>query len=37
MLLIRALLRLHGWLERSGWVYCIWKGAESSILAVEFF
>ena len=37
MHLIRALLRSHGWLERSGWIYGIRKGAESSILAFEFF
>ena len=30
-------LRLHGWLERSGWIYSIRKGAGSSILAFEFF
>jgi hypothetical protein len=33
----QRLLRLHGWLERSGWIYGIWKGAGSSILAFEFF
>ena len=33
----QRLLRLQGWLERSGWIYGIWKGAGSSILAVEFF
>ena len=32
----RRLLSLHGWLEWSGWIYGIWKGAGSSILAVEF-
>ena len=37
ILLDQRLLRLHGWLERSGWIYCIWKGAGSSILAFEFF
>jgi len=37
MLLDQRLFRLHGWLERSGGIYCIWKGAGSSILAFEFF
>jgi hypothetical protein len=37
MLLDQRLLRLHGWLERSGWIYCIRKGTGSSILAFEFF
>ena len=36
ILLDQRLLRLHGWLERSGWIYCIRKGAGSSILAFEF-
>ena len=33
----QRLLRAHGWLERSGWIYDIWKGAGCSILAFEFF
>jgi hypothetical protein len=33
----QRLLRPHGWLERSGWIYCIRKGAGSSIRAFEFF
>ena len=37
MLLDQRLLRLHGWLERSGWIYSIRKGAGGSILAFEFF
>ena len=37
MLLDQRLLRSHGWLERSGWIYCIRKGAGCSILAFEFF
>ena len=37
MLLDQRLLMLHGWLERGGWIYCIRKGAGSSILAFEFF
>ena len=37
ILLDQRLLRLHGWLERSGWISCIRKGAGSSILAFEFF
>ena len=30
-------LRLHGWLERNGWIYSIRKGAGGSVLAFEFF
>ena len=37
MLLIRALFRSHGWLERSRGIYSIRKGTESSILAFKFF
>ncbi len=37
MLLGQRLLRSHGWLERSGWIYCIRKGAGCAILAFEFF
>ena len=37
ILLDQRLLRLHGWLERNGWIYCIRKRAGSSILAFEFF
>jgi hypothetical protein len=33
----QRLFRSHGWLERSGWIYSIRKGAESSILAFKFF
>ena len=33
----QRLLRLHGWLKRSGLIYWIRKGAGSSILAFEFF
>ncbi len=37
MLFDQRWLMLHGWLERSGWIYCIRKGAGSSVLAFEFF
>ena len=33
----QRLLRSHGWLERSGWIYRIRKRAGSSIRAFEFF
>ena len=33
----QRLLRSHGGLERSGWIYCIRKGTGNSIRAVEFF
>ena len=33
----QRLLRSREWLERSGWICDIWKGAGCSILAFEFF